>query len=158
MVNSTWYDLEVEQAEVLVAQSCPILCHPKDCSPAGTSVHRILWVSILEWVAFSYSRGFSQPRDQTQVSALWLTIQVPREAHMIWVLFIFLTSNIVLVTHPAQIGWHSECFLNVHSLSPSKCLSTCHFLHLGLVSPIASLTPSLYSGFCLNPIFLVKIS
>ena len=36
-----------------------------DCSPPGSSVHGILQTRILEWVAFSFSRGSSPPRDQT---------------------------------------------------------------------------------------------
>ena len=35
-----------------------------DCSPPGSSVHGILQARILEWVAISFSRGASQPRDQ----------------------------------------------------------------------------------------------
>ena len=38
-----------------------------DCSPPGSSVHEIFQTRILEWVAISFSRGSSQPRDQTQV-------------------------------------------------------------------------------------------
>ena len=34
-----------------------------DCSPSGSSVHGILQARILEWVAFPFSRGSSQPRD-----------------------------------------------------------------------------------------------
>ena len=34
------------------------------------TVHRILQARILEWVAFPFSRGFSQPRGQTQVSRI----------------------------------------------------------------------------------------
>ena len=37
-------------------------------SPPGSSVHGILQARILEWVAISFSRGSSQPRDQTWVS------------------------------------------------------------------------------------------
>ena len=44
------------------------LCDPRDCSPPGSFVHGILQARILEWVAISFSRGSSQPRDQTQVS------------------------------------------------------------------------------------------
>ena len=51
-----------------VAQSCPTLCYPMDCSPPGSSVHGIFQVRTLEWVAISFSRGSSQPRDRTQVS------------------------------------------------------------------------------------------
>ena len=40
-----------------VAQSCPTLCDPMDCSPPGSSVHGILQARILEWVAISFSRN-----------------------------------------------------------------------------------------------------
>ena len=53
-----------------VAQLCPTLCDPMDYSPPGSSVHGILQARILEWVAISFSRGSSQPRDWTQVSSI----------------------------------------------------------------------------------------
>ena len=53
-----------------VPQSCPTLWDPMDCRPPGSSVHGILQASILEWVAISFSRGSSQPRDQNHVFAL----------------------------------------------------------------------------------------
>ena len=40
-----------------------------DCSPPGSSVHGISQTNILEWVASSFPRGSSQPKDQTQVSS-----------------------------------------------------------------------------------------
>ena len=49
-------------------QSCPTLCNPMDCSPPGSSVHRILQARILEWVAMLSSRGSSRPRDQIRIS------------------------------------------------------------------------------------------
>ena len=49
--------------KVKVTQSCPTLCDPMDYT-----VHGILQVRILEWVAFPFFRGSSQPRDRTQVS------------------------------------------------------------------------------------------
>ena len=54
--------------KVLVAQLCPTLCNPMDYSPPGFSLHGNLQAIILGWVAISFSRGFSQPSDQTQVS------------------------------------------------------------------------------------------
>ena len=51
-----------------VAQSCLTLCNPLDCSPPGCSVHGMFQARILEWAAISYSRGSSQPRDQTCIS------------------------------------------------------------------------------------------
>ena len=53
-----------------VTQSCLTLCNRMDCSPPGSSVHRILQARILEWVAMPSSRGSSQPRYQTQVSCV----------------------------------------------------------------------------------------
>ena len=64
-----------------VIQSCPALCYPMDYT-----VHGILQARILEWVAFSFSRGSSQPRDQTQVSLIadeFFTSCATREAHEI---------------------------------------------------------------------------
>ena len=52
---------------VFIAQSCPTLCDPLDCSPPGSSVHGILQTRILQWIAIFFSRGSSQPGDQTQV-------------------------------------------------------------------------------------------
>ena len=49
----------------MCAQSCLTLCDPMDCSPSGSSVHGIFQARILEWVAISYSRRSSCPRDQT---------------------------------------------------------------------------------------------
>ena len=50
------------------AQSCPTLCNPMDCSLPGSSVHEIFQARILEWVAISFSRASSQPRDRIQAS------------------------------------------------------------------------------------------
>ena len=46
---------------VLVTQSCPTLWDPMDCSPPGFSVHGILQVRILEWVAILSIRGLPKP-------------------------------------------------------------------------------------------------
>ena len=51
-------------------QSCLTLCDPMDCSQPDSCVHGILWVRILEWIAISYSRGSSQPKDWTHVSCV----------------------------------------------------------------------------------------
>ena len=67
-----------------------------DCSLPGFSVHGIFQARILEWVAISFSRGSSQPRDWTQVSlnasrrfTLWAT----REAKSIyfWIYMILIS-------------------------------------------------------------------
>ena len=63
---------------VKVAQSRPTLWDPMDYT-----IHWLLQARILEWVAFPFSRGSSQPRDRTQVSCIagifficWATISL----------------------------------------------------------------------------------
>ena len=51
-----------------VAQSCQTLCDLMDCSPPGSTTHGIFQARILEWVAISFSRRSSRPRDWTHVS------------------------------------------------------------------------------------------
>ena len=51
-----------------VTQLCPTLCASVDCCLPGSSVHGILQARLLEWVAISFSRRSSRPRDRTQVS------------------------------------------------------------------------------------------
>ena len=50
----------------LVAQLC-LTFDPSNCSPLGSSVHRIFQARKLEWVAISYSRVSSCPRDWTSL-------------------------------------------------------------------------------------------
>ena len=54
----------------LVDQSSPALCYPMDCNPPGFSVLGISQARVLEWVAISYSRGSSRPRDGTHISSV----------------------------------------------------------------------------------------
>ena len=82
---TTWIQLElimlskVKKVKVKFAQSYLTLCDPMNCT-----VHGILQARILEWVAFSFSRGSSQPRDRTQVSRItgrFFTSWATREAN-----------------------------------------------------------------------------
>ena len=77
MINIFVYSFSLERdrpleskVKVLVAQSCPALCGPRDCSRPGSSVHGSSQARILEWVAIPFSRGSSGPRDSTQVSCI----------------------------------------------------------------------------------------
>ena len=55
-------------ASTKLLQSCPTLCNPMEHSLPGSSVHGILQARVLEWVAVSFFRGSSWPRDGTCVS------------------------------------------------------------------------------------------
>ena len=67
-VENIYFLIDCCSVLCLVAQSCPTLCDPMDCSLPGSSVHGILQARILERVAMPSSRRSSQPWDQTQVS------------------------------------------------------------------------------------------
>ena len=56
------------EVNVLIAQSYLTLRDPMDCSPLGSFVRGIFQARTLKWIAISFSRGSSQPWDQTQVS------------------------------------------------------------------------------------------
>ena len=73
--------------KVLATQSCPTLCDPMDCSLPGSLAHGILQARTLEWVVIPFSRGFSWPRDQIQVSHIagrFFTVWAIREAQFIY--------------------------------------------------------------------------
>ena len=74
--------IELRQAlnYVWMSELCLIHCKPMDYSQPGSSVHGILYARILEWVAIPFSRGSSQPRDQTsriegRFFTTWVTYQ-----------------------------------------------------------------------------------
>ena len=82
------------ESESEVAQSRLTLCDPMDCSPPGSSLHGILQARVLEWVAISFSRGSSWPRDRTWVSRipgrrfnLWATREASNVEYLLNVFF-----------------------------------------------------------------------
>ena len=71
----------------LITKLCLALATPWTvCSPPGCSVHGVLQARILEWVAISFSRGSSWPRDWTQISCTagsFFTNWATRDAHQV---------------------------------------------------------------------------
>ena len=66
-----------------VAQWCPTLCNPMNCSLPASSIHGIFQARILEWFAISFSRGSSWPRDWTwvfHIAGRLFTIWATRES------------------------------------------------------------------------------
>ena len=62
------YSADSPVSESEVAQSCPTLYDPMDCSLPHSSIHGIFQARVLEWVAISFSRASSQPKDRNRVS------------------------------------------------------------------------------------------
>ena len=85
--NSVFLFLHIRCAGACsVIQSCLTLCNTREYSWPGSSVHGIFQARILQWAAISFSRGSSQPRDQTHISSIscagrqihhWATWEVP---------------------------------------------------------------------------------
>ena len=59
----------------LYAQLCLIPRDPMNCSPPGFSLHEIFQTRTLEWVAISYSRGSSLPREWTHIPCISCNIR-----------------------------------------------------------------------------------
>ena len=64
------FHTDISDCYCLGTKSCLTLCSSVDYSPPGLSVHGISQARILEWVAISFSRGSSWPRDGTCISCL----------------------------------------------------------------------------------------
>ena len=64
------------KSESEVAQSCPTLRDPMDCSPPGSSAHGVLQARVLEWGAIAFSN-----KDTAAAKSLqsYLTLCVPRD-------------------------------------------------------------------------------
>ena len=140
----------------LIAQSCLTLCDPTDYSPLGSSLHGISQIRILEWVAISFSRGSSWPRDWTRVSSIscidrWIFYQwATREAPS---LAIFLNNKIVniLVIHffwrrgfpDSSVGKESACNAGDPGSIPASGRSTGEGIGYSLQYSWASLVAQL---------------
>ena len=83
-IKDFWLKLTESKKESEVAQLCPTLWDPKDCSLPGASIHGIFQARVLEWVAISFSLSSSRIGDWTWVShivgrcfTIWATREVP---------------------------------------------------------------------------------
>ena len=114
-----------------VAQSCPTLCDTMDCSLPGSSLHGIFQTRVLEWVAISFSRGSSWPRDRTGVSHIvgryfivWATREVNYSstwAYIFWVILDFKYSDSLPPTSTfllARKSVHIWGFQNIYKQIP----------------------------------------
>ena len=59
------------KSESEVAQSCPTLSDPMDCSLPGSSVHGIFQARVLEWGAIAFSKNCDLGRVNQSISELW---------------------------------------------------------------------------------------
>ena len=112
------------KSESKVAQSCPTLSNPMDCSLPGSSIHGIFQARVLEWGAIAFSRGSSWSRDQTQVSCMagrFFTTKPPEKPNF----------NIYLSTMWSSGQWWVWWIL--WDFSDKNTEVGCHFLLQGLM-------------------------
>ena len=136
------------------AQLCPTHYDPKDCSPPGSSVHGIFRARILEWVAISFSRGSSLPRDPTHVfyiscigRQVFFTTGTTWEAALVWPTVchhLGLCSNITSSEALSEVTgrWHptwSPFSTTITLLCSPQCL------------PLSPITPLIYLWMCEHP-------
>ena len=128
-------DMEQYECECEVTQSCLTLCMPMDCSLPGSFVHGIFQARILEWVAISFSRRSSRPRDWTPVSHIvgrHFTIWATREASMDWfkigkrITSRLYIATLLTYTHThiyihTYIHIHTHTHTHTHRVHHAKC-------------------------------------
>ena len=94
-------------------QSRPTLCDPIDGSPPGSSVHRILWARILEWVAISFSK-LAQNHGQNPVS--WIPSRTPGLVIPLYIYSLSVLSTGNTSFDPEKASPHGACILGVEGL------------------------------------------
>ena len=116
-----------------VAQSCLTLWDPIDCSLPSSPVHGIFQAMVLEWIAFSFSRGSSQPRDWTLVSCIvdrrftvWATREVRAVIKTKMLAAFFFSSKVfsLVSARVFRISGHAmSCNIMVWFLHKAYCVS-----------------------------------
>ena len=112
----------------LFTKSCPTLCDPMDCSPSGSTVHGIFQAIMLEWVAISFSRGSSWPRNRTHNSCVsctaggFCTHWAIQEAHS---LIFIIENNCANHTGVAQHPFSMTVFCKSHQFKAEGRLWNC---------------------------------
>ena len=120
-------------AAVQLLQSFPTLCNPMDCSLPDSSVHGILQARILEWVAISFCRRSSQPRDQTHVPCICR-----------WIFFFFFTAAPLGKTLSQKWPYFLKICLN--QVRPTHCYLLIYiYIYIYTLSLLSSLFSSQFT-------------
>ena len=137
----------------LCAQSCLTLWDPMDCSSPDSSVHGIFLARILEWVATSFSRGSSWPRDRTHVPCVlphckqvfyrWTTREALNDFNGVGIVKHLQQASLVTLTQkPLETGWVVGVTRLLLQMSQLGLRNFGHFgqcqPHLGSSNPVVS--------------------
>ena len=152
-----------------VAQSCPTLCDPMDCSLPGSSIHGIFQARVLDWIAISFSRRSSWLRDWTRVShsvgrhfTIWATREAAashRTTRWVEQLSSRRSRNENLHPKPQSQLWHDIQKTASHTRSMHRGSDVPSVFIWREISNICSLDSSswLYPGCLANPYLLLGI-
>ena len=119
-------------------QLCPTLCDPMDCSLPGFSVYGIFQARVLEWVAISFSKGSSRPRDWIRVSGiagrcftLWaIALYVHLRRFSCLTLLFSGTLHSIVIFSPFSFVFHFSSQLFVRP-SQTNTLPSCIYFRVG---------------------------
>ena len=98
------------KSESEVAQSCPTLSNPMDCSLPGSSVHGIFQTRVLEWVAIAFSTSIHDYwKNPTDGGAWWATVhgvtKSQRRLSDFTLTFQFHALEKEMATHSSVLAW-----------------------------------------------------
>ena len=144
-----------------VTQSCPTLCDPTDRSLPGSSIHGIFQARILEWVAISFSRGSSRPRDQTEVSRIVdrrFTVWATREKSLLTWVSLFFHPDMLKRSGYCSADCSTSCSFLVASiwhlwslfLSEQDCRSRVPWIRVKNISDGHTFQTRCYSSYCVT--------
>ena len=120
--------------------NCVPLCKPLDCSPPCSCIHGIFQARILEWVAISFPRRSSWPKDWTQFSCIsftgsQITTEPPCSSSC------SVTSHVQLFATP-WIAAHQTSLSFTISCSCSNSCSSSQWCHPTISSSVTASTPA----------------
>ena len=134
------------------------LCNPMDYSLPGSSVHGILQARILEWVVIPFSRGSSQPRDQSQVFGIagrFLIVWATRGVKDIYdIFYIYMYVCICICISSVQSLSRVQLFATTWTAAHQASLSITNSWSLPKPMSIESVMPSNHLILC-RPLLLL---
>ena len=140
------------ESESKVAQSCPTLCDPMDCSLSGSSIHGIFQARVLEWIAISFSRGSSRTQESNLglLDCRQMLYRLSYQGNASWrfPLLPSVHSSLRLASLPVMLFWYRFVYC-VYFYSSSQIV-TSHWLVLNFFFLIFILFYSLVIFFFPN--------
>ena len=145
---------------VVQSLSCvQLFFDPIDCTPLGSSVHEISQPKTLEWVAISFSRGSSRPRDPTCIACIgkwilyhWATWEVHFRSvayarkHNLSLHFTLSPSSLTSFSEQ-QASSNTSCLLGYYKISKILTNMLCMVMIFLFKIPLIPVCPSLFRMF-----------